>query len=160
MSVDMFIKIGDIKGESVDDKHKDEIDIISWSWGGSQSGSTHMGTGGGSGKVSIQDLSFKKWVDKSTPILFKTMCEGAHIKEAVLVVRKAGGKPVEYVKITLTDVMVTSMSTGGSGSDDRLSESVTLNFAQFKLEYVPQKNDGSAMAAIQMAWNIAVNKGA
>jgi len=156
----MFIKIGDIKGESVDDKHKEEIDIVSWNWGGSQSGSTHMGSGGGSGKVSIQDLSFTKWVDKSSPILFKTMCQGTHIKDAVLVVRKAGGTPVEYIKITLTDVIVTSISTGGSGTEDRLTEQVTLNFAQFKYEYVPQKNDGSAMAAVQMAWNIATNKGA
>lgn len=157
MAVDMFIKIGDIKGESVDSKHKDEIDVLAWSWGGSQSGTTHMGSGGGSGKVNVQDLSITKWVDKASPILFKTMCEGSHIKECTLIVRKAGGKPVEYIKLVLIDCIVTSLSTGGSGGEDRLTENLTLNFAKFKLDYVPQKEDGSAMPAVQMTWNIAAN---
>jgi len=157
MAVDMFIKIGDIKGESVDAKHKDEIDVLAWSWGGSQSGTTHMGSGGGAGKVNVQDLSITKWVDKATPILFKTMCEGSHIKEIVLTVRKAGGKPVEYLKLTLIDTIITSLSTGGSGGEDRLTENLTINFAKFKLDYVPQKEDGSALPAVQMTWNIASN---
>lgn len=157
MAVDMFIKIGDIKGESMDDKHKDEIDVLAWSWGGSQSGSLHTGSGGGAGKVSIQDMTFTKWLDKSSPVLFQTMCEGKHIKETVLTVRKAGGTPVEYLKITLIDAIVTSVSLGGSGGEERLTENVSLNFAKFKLDYVPQKEDGSAMPAVQMAWNIAAN---
>jgi len=158
MAVDMFIKIGDIKGESQDAAHKDEIDVLAWSWGGSQSGTTHMGAGGGSGKVSVQDLSLTKWVDKASPILFKTMCEGGHIKECVLVVRKAGGKPVEYIKLTLSDAIITSISTGGSGGEDRLTEHVSINFAKFKFDYVPQKNDGSAQTPITMSWNIASNQ--
>ncbi|HQK16276.1 MAG TPA: type VI secretion system tube protein Hcp, partial [Polyangiaceae bacterium] len=65
--------------------------------------------------------------------------------------------PVEYLKITLIDAIVTSVSLGGSGGEERLTENVSLNFAKFKLDYVPQKEDGSAMPAVQMAWNIAAN---
>jgi len=69
MAVDMFIKIGDIEGEAVDDAHGGEIDVLDWSWGMSQSGSMHIGGGGGSGKVNVQDLSFTKYVDMASPNL-------------------------------------------------------------------------------------------
>lgn len=158
MAVDMFLKLTNITGESVDDTHAGEIDVLAWSWGASQSGTTHVGTGSGAGKVSVQDISFTKWIDKSTPVLFKHVCSGVHIPEAILVVRKAGGdKPLEYYKLTMTDCMVTALSTGGSGGEDRLTENVTINFSKFKLEYVPQKADGSGDAAINATWNIAKN---
>ncbi|PPE70803.1 type VI secretion system tube protein Hcp [Caldimonas thermodepolymerans] len=157
MAVDMFLKMDDIKGESVDAKHKGEIDVLAWSWGLSQSGTTHVGGGGGAGKVSVQDLSFTKYVDKSSPTLMLACCNGKHFKEAVLVVRKAGEKPLEYLKITMKEVLVSSISTGGSGGDDRLVESITLNFAEVKVEYVPQKPDGTGDAAVEAGWNIAEN---
>jgi type VI secretion system secreted protein Hcp len=157
MAVDMFIKIGDIKGESQDKKHKDEIDVLAWSWGSSQSGTTHMGAGGGAGKASILDLSLTKYVDRASPVLWKHVCTGSHIKEAVLVVRKAGGKPLEYIKITMSDCLISSLSTGGSGGEDQLTENVTINFSKFKVEYVPQNADGSGGAAIPFGWNIATN---
>ena len=75
MAVDMFIKIGDIKGESKDKTHKGEVDVLAWSWGMSNSGTTHMGGGGGSGKVSVQDLSFTKYIDASSNALLKACCE-------------------------------------------------------------------------------------
>jgi type VI secretion system secreted protein Hcp len=158
MAVDMFIKIDDIKGESVDDKHKGEIDVLAWSWGMSQSGSAHIGGGAGSGKVQVRDLTLTKHVDKATPILMKYCCNGKHIKEALLTVRKAGGKPVEYLKITMNDAIVSQVSTGGSGGQDRLTEELSLNFAKVKCEYVPQKADGSAEAAIAMGYDIGANK--
>lgn len=159
MAVDMFIKIGDIKGESLDDSHRDEIDVLAWSWGMSQSGTTHMGGGGGSGKVAIQDLSVTKYVDKASPNLMKFCSNGGHIEEAKLTVRKAGGAPLEYIIITMKQVIVTSVSTGGSGGEDRLTENVTLNFAKVKYEYQPQKADGSKDGgAIPYGWNIASNK--
>ena len=90
MAVDMFIKIGDIEGESVDATHKKEIDILAWSWGASQSGTTHAGTGGGAGKVAVQDLSLTKYVDAASHALLLACCNGKHYGEATLVVRKAG----------------------------------------------------------------------
>ncbi len=157
MAVDMFLKIDDVKGESQDDKHKDEVDVLAWSWGLSQSGTTHMGGGGGAGKVSVQDMSITKYVDKSSPNLMMATCNGKHYKEALLTVRKAGEKPLEYIKITMKEVLISSVSTGGSGGEDRITENISLNFAEFKVEYTPQKPDGSGDAAVEAAWNIAKN---
>jgi type VI secretion system secreted protein Hcp len=158
MAVDMFFKIGDLKGESVDAKHKGEIDVLAWSWGLSQSGTTHQGTGGGAGKVNVQDLSFTKYVDKSSPNLMLFCCNGKHVTEATLTVRKAGENPLEYLVIKLNEILVSSLSTGGSGGEDRLTENVTLNFAKVNVSYQPQKADGSADGgAIEMGWNIAEN---
>jgi len=157
MAVDMFLKLEGIKGESVDHKHKEEIDVLSWSWGMSQSGTTHMGPGGGAGKVSVQDLSVTKWVDVATPNLMLFCATGKHIPSATLTVRKAGDKPLEYLIVTMKDVLVTSCSTGGSGGEDRLSENVTLNFSQVKTAYSAQKADGSGAPAVEMAFDIAKN---
>ncbi|MFH1998503.1 MAG: type VI secretion system tube protein Hcp, partial [Planctomycetota bacterium] len=144
MAVDMFIKIGDIKGESKDSAKKDQIDVLAWSWGMSQSGSFHAGGGGGSGKADVQDISFTKYVDKASANLMKYCCSGEQIKEALLTVRKAGGKkPLDYITIKMENVIVSSVSTGGSGGEEILTENVTLNFAKFKYEYQPQKDDGA-----------------
>ena len=158
MAVDMFIKIDDIKGESIDKTHKGEIQVLAWSWGMTQSGSTHIGGGGGgSGKVNVQDISFTKYIDSSTPILMQHCCTGKHFKLATLIVRKAGEQPLEYLKLHLKDLILTSVSTGGSGGEDKLTENITLNFADFKLEYIPQKPDGSGSPAITANYNIAEN---
>jgi type VI secretion system secreted protein Hcp len=154
----MFLKLGDLKGESVDGTHKDEMDVLAWSWGMSQSGTTHMGGGGGSGKVAVQDLSVTKYVDKCSPALILACCDGTHYPEAVLTVRKAGKTALEYIKLTMKELIVSSVSTGGSGGEDRLTENLVLNFAEFKVEYTPQKPDGSGDAVVEKAWNIAENK--
>ena len=101
MAVDMFMKIDTVDGESKDSKHKKDIDVLAWSWGMSNSGSAHVGGGAGAGKVNVQDLSFTKWVDSATPKLALACCDGKHFKDATLVVRKAGEKPVEYIKIKM-----------------------------------------------------------
>jgi type VI secretion system secreted protein Hcp len=72
-------------------------------------------------------------------------------------VRKAGENPVEYIKITMKEILISAVSTGGSGGEDKLTENVTLNFADFKFEYTPQKDDGSADSAIEALWNIPAN---
>lgn len=159
MAMDMFLKIESppIKGESKDDKHKEEIDVLAWSWGAHNSGSAQLGGGAGAGKVSVQDLSITKYIEKSSTDLMLSTCNGQHHDTVTLVVRKAGTNPVEYVKITMTEVLITSLSTGGSGGEDRLTENVSLNFAKFKLEYTPQKADGSAEAVQTIGWDIAAN---
>ena len=157
MAVDMFIKIGDIKGESVDAAHKDEVDVLSWSWALSQSGTTHTGQGGGSGKVSVQDLSLTKYVDSATPLLMKMCANGAHIGESLLTVRKAGENPLEYIKIKMTDAIVASISTGGGMGEDRLVENLVLNFAKVEFIYTPQAADGGGGGEIPMGWDIAGN---
>jgi type VI secretion system secreted protein Hcp len=156
-AVDMFIKVEGIPGESKDSTHADEIDVLSWSWGMSQSGTMHTG-GGGAGKVSIQDLSITKYVDKSTPKLMLACSKGEHIPEATLTVRKAGTDPVEFLVITLTDVLVTSVSTGGSGGEDRLTENVTLNFGKVDVTYTESKPDGSKETHPPYRWDIVAEK--
>lgn len=157
MAVDMFLKIDSIKGESEDSKHKGEIDVLSWNWGVTQTGTTHAGTGGGAGKANFQDVTINKYVDRSSPILLKHCATGIHIKEAVLTVRKAGGAPLEYIKLKMSDAIISAVQTGGSGGDERLTETVGINFARVDLEYVPQKADGSGDAAVPFGWNIARN---
>ena len=113
MAVDMFLKLGDIKGESLAAGHTEEIEVLSWSWGCSQTGTTHSGTGGGTGTASVQDLTISKYVDKSSPTIVQACCQGMHMPEAVLTLRKAGGnEPVEYLKITLKEVLISSHSVG------------------------------------------------
>jgi len=157
MAIDMFLKIDDIKGESVDDKHPGEIDVLSWSWGMTQSGTTHTGTGGGAGKVTVQDMSVAKHVDKASPNLVLACCNGKHFKQALLTVRKAGEKPLEYLKITMKDLIISAVQISGAGDSERLTEHVTLNFSEFKTEYSPQKADGTGDAAVEAAFNIAKN---
>src|SRR5215813_15294622 len=98
MAMDMFIKIGDLKGESKDNSpHKSDIDVLAWSWGMSNSGSAHVGGGAGAGKVNVQDLSLTKYIDLSSPDLMLSSCSGKLIKKGQLTVRKASGTtPLEY----------------------------------------------------------------
>jgi type VI secretion system secreted protein Hcp len=160
MALDMFINMGEkIKGES-DDKEqgpKGDIDVLAWSWGMSQSGTTHMGKGGGAGKANFQDLSFTKYIDSSTNAIMIALAKGTHITECVLLARKAGEGQQRYIQITMNEVLVTSVSTGGSGGEDRLTENITLNFAKVKFSYAPQKTTGEVEADKDFAWDIAGN---
>jgi type VI secretion system secreted protein Hcp len=158
MAVDMFIKIGDLKGESKGKGHEKEIDVLAWSWGMSQSGTMHTGGGGGAGKVNVQDLSFTKYFDASSADLMLACCNGKHIGEATLTVQKAGEKTLPYIKITLTNLLVASVSTGGSGGEDRLTENVTLNFEKVKVEYDTQTEKGAKGDHFSMGWDVAVNE--
>jgi type VI secretion system secreted protein Hcp len=153
----MFLKLAGVNGESGDKVHKNEIDILAWSWGMSNTGSTHVGGGGGSGKVSVQDMSLTKWVDLASTTLMTSCCDGKHYDSAVLTVRKAGTTPLEYLVITLTEVMVTSVSTGGSGGEDRLTENISLNFRKFQVDYKEQTTTGAAGATPTMNWDIQAN---
>jgi type VI secretion system secreted protein Hcp len=157
MAVDMFMKVGQIKGESKDKVHKDEFDVLSWSWGMSNSGSAQQGSGMGAGKVNVQDLTFTKYIDKGSPDLMLVCCNGKHIDKAVLTVRKAGEQPLEYLLITMEDLIVTSVTPGGSAGEDRLTENVTLNFAKVKVQYKEQTSTGSVGDKPEMGWDIAAN---
>ena len=160
MAVDMFLDIeGEIGGEAQDAAHKGEIDVLAWSWGLSQSGSFHVGGGGGAGKANFQDLSVTKWVDKASATLALYCANGDHFNSAKLTVRKAGKTPLEYLIVEMKKVMVTSVSTGGSGGEDRLTENISLNFAEVKVSYKEQKPDGSGEAPKVFKWNIPENKG-
>lgn len=153
----VFLKLGDIKGESTDKGHAEEIEVLAWSWGMSNSTTATSGGGSVAGKAKVEDLAVTKWTDRATPLLLLHTANGRHIPEAVLTVRKEGEVPMTYLRITMTEVVVTSVSTGGSAGEDRLVENITLNFAEVHVEYIPQKADGSADTPVQFGWNIAEN---
>jgi len=157
MAIDMFLKLDGIKGESKDDKHKDEIHIESFSWGMSQTGSMGHGGGGGAGKVSVHDISISKNVDKSSCDLMYHCASGKHIPSGLITVRKAGEKPLEYLKIKLTDILISGVQESGSGHGDQVGESITLNFAKFQVDYQEQKPDGTGSPAGSMGWDVKAN---
>ncbi len=158
MALDMFIKIDGIKGESTDDKHKDEIDVLSWSWGMAQSGTQQPGGGGGAGKVSFKGLSIIKRTDRATPSLMLACSNGKHIKDATLTVRKAGESPIEFVRMKLNDILVSSLDDATCGDEPFITEQVTLNFAKVQFEYFRQKPDGTPEPVPPFKWDIKANK--
>jgi type VI secretion system secreted protein Hcp len=159
MAIDAFLQLGDLKGESPVKDFEEQIQLLAWSWGLSQSGTLHTGTGGGAGKVNVQDLSFTHFVDTSSPPIIHACCKGTHFEEAILTLRKAGGEALPYLVITLTDIIITSVSTGGSGGEDQQTENVTLNFAKFKYSYQPQDKTGAKKGgSIDVEYDIAANE--
>jgi len=117
---DAFLKIDGIEGESADSKHKGEIQLESFSWSEAQTGTSALGGGLGGGKIAMQDIHFTKKTDKSSPKLMVACAGGDHIKSAVLTCRKAGKDQQEFLKYTMSDVMISSYSMGASMSGDQL----------------------------------------
>ncbi|MDQ1424349.1 MAG: type secretion system secreted protein Hcp [Acidimicrobiaceae bacterium] len=157
MATDTFLKTGDIKGDSIDSRHVGEIEVLSWSWGVTQTGST-VGSGGGKHRVHFNDFSFTHHVDRASPHLMTACATGEHLKEAILTVRKAGKGQQEFLVVTMSDVIVTSVLPAGRDGEDALFEQASLQFAKVDLEYKPQKPDGSLDAGIHFKFNIKGNK--
>jgi type VI secretion system secreted protein Hcp len=158
-AVDYFLKIDGIEGESLDAKHKNEIHIDSFSWSEKQSGTHMAGGGGGAGKVAMGDFNFTMKVNKSSPKLMLACANGDHIKTAVLTCRKAGGKAEGFYKITLSDILVSSYQTSGSGHGDLIPhDQISLNYSKIEFEYKEQKHDGSMGAATVAGWDVKANK--
>jgi type VI secretion system secreted protein Hcp len=155
---EMFLKMAGIEGESTDRQHAKEMDVLTWSWGLSNTGSARTGGGGGAGRVNMQDLSFTKTIDKATPQLMLAVANGKQLLEAVLTVRRSGETPVEYLVITMQDVIITSYATAANGGEQRLTEIVTLNFAKVKVTYTPQSADGRPGSPVTFGWDFAQNR--
>ena len=155
---DFFLKIDGIDGESQDDKHKNEIQITSFSLGAANTGTGAVGTGSGAGKVSVQDAHFTKLVDKSSPNLFLACCSGKHFPLATVTVRKAGENPLEYLVYKLSEAFVSSINTTGHEGGGIAQESVSLNFSKIEVNYWPQNADGSKGAVVTKTYDIKANK--
>jgi type VI secretion system secreted protein Hcp len=157
MAVDMFLELDGVKGESVDKTHKDKIDLLSWQWGLSNSGTFHHGSGGGSGKASFQDVSVTKYIDAASPNIMLFCANGKHFAKGKIIVRKAGENPLEYLTVSFEKALVTAYSTGGSGGAERITENVTLNFAKVKVEYITQSEKGGKGTPHAFGWDISSN---
>ncbi len=158
MATDIFAKLGDIKGESLDDKHKDEIEVLSWSWGVTNAVTpAGTGTGAGAGKPKFQDFSFTHKIDKASPVLMQACATGVHLKEATITHRKAGKGQQEFLIIKMNDVIITAL-TDADSSDGGSTEAVSLVFAKVDVEYKPQKADGSFDAGVHFKFDLKANK--
>lgn len=158
MAHDMFLKIAGIEGESADATHSGEIDVTSWSWAVSQAANIHSGSGGGAGKATVEDFVFRHCLDRASPNLIQYCLTGKHISEATFVVRKAGEKPLEYLKLVMHDILVTRVSPSGEeGSDERPSEDVHLSFARLEHEYVVQNEQGGSAGTVTATFDIKRN---
>lgn len=161
MALEMFLKLTGIAGESLDAKHKGEIDVLAWSWGLSQEVASAAGAGAGAGRVKIDNISIQKWVDIASPLLISFETTGKHITDGTLSTRKAGtaGKAgSDFLLFKMTDVIVTSVNVAASADTDRPTESITLGFGKFEFDYQPTKADGSLGPAGSVGWDIVTNK--
>ena len=159
MAVDYFLKIEGIEGESMDHKHKNEIDLLSFSWGETQTGSHAVGGGGGAGKVSMQDFHFVMKTNKASPKLLIACATGDHIKKAVLTCRKAGKEQQEFLKYTFHDLLVSSYQTGGSSSGDEIPlDQISLNYTKVEYEYREQQADGTLKGPVKVGYDLKAMK--
>jgi type VI secretion system secreted protein Hcp len=158
--VDYFLKIAGIEGESTDVTHKGEINLDSFAWS-EQAAAGPTGTAGGAsaGKAQAQDLQFVKKLDKASPALMIGCATGKHYRSAVLTARKAGTGQLEYFKLLLKNVRITSYQVSGSTQADMLpTEQVGLRFSQLQMTYREQKPDGSLGAEIQETFDFTAKR--
>ncbi len=159
MAVDMFLKITDVKGESKDATHGGEIEIESFSWGATQLGTSSHGTGAGGGKVSMNDFHFVMRNNSASPTLFLICANGKHLKEAKLTCRKAGEKPQKFLEVTMSDVLVSSYQTGGSGGGEVPMDQISLNYSKIEIDYLAQDEKGLTKSAGKKFWDMKTNTG-
>jgi type VI secretion system secreted protein Hcp len=155
---DYFLKIEGVKGESQDDKHKDEIHVSSFSFGVTNSGTGGSNLGSGGGRSNIQDMHFTKVVDAASPNLFIACSTGKHFPKASITVRRAGEKPQEYLVYNLTEVYISSVTTSGHEGGGIAQESLSLNFSKVEMSYTPQNADGTPGAKNTKTYDVKANK--
>jgi type VI secretion system secreted protein Hcp len=156
MAVDVFLKIKGVPGESADSKHKAEIDVLSYSWGVTQTGTMSYGGGGGAGKANFGDFSFMMRMNKATPKLMQACANGSHIEDAILTCRKAGDKQQEYMQYKFYDLLISSYQT--SASSEEPTESISFNFSKMEMEYKEQDAKGNLGGSTNFKYNIKENK--
>ena len=156
MAINLFMKVDGADGESANAKHKNWVDIDSFSWGASQPSTMHVGGGGGAGKVTFQDLTVVAPVDKAYPAMLVHCAGGKHITKVQIAACKAGGDEMEYYKITLDDVIVTGVNVSGS-EGAQVIVNYSFQSAKVKTEYSMQNKDGSKGATSEFGWDIKKN---
>jgi type VI secretion system secreted protein Hcp len=156
MAVDVFLKIAGIEGESSDATHKNEIDVLSYGFGISQTGTMSYGGGGGAGKANFGDFSFMMRMNKATPKLMDHCAKGSHIKDAVLTCRKAGDKQQEYMIYKFYDLLISSYQT--SASSEEPTESIAFNYSKLEMEYKEQDSKGGLKGGIFFKYDVKQNK--
>ncbi|MGU3780527.1 Hcp family type VI secretion system effector [Burkholderia metallica] len=157
MAQDIFLNLAGIAGESTDASHSNEIEVLTWNWSVSQKSSMHTGSGGGAGRCTVDDLTFEHYIDRATPNLVQYCLTGKHIGSAVLVMRKAGGAPLEYLRITMEDVLITQVNSVAVANMRIPREEVRLSFSRVRREYVIQNSRGGNGGVVSMGYDIKAN---
>ena len=157
--VDYFLKLDGIQGESPDKTHKLEMEIESFSWGELNAGTAAQNSGMGAGKVQMQDFHFVMRVNKASPKLFLACANGDHIKSGILTCRKAGKDQQEYLKVTFTDLLVSSYQTGGSAGNVLPMDQISLNFTKVEFDYKEQKADGTLGGSVKTHYDVKQQSG-
>jgi type VI secretion system secreted protein Hcp len=163
---DAYLQIDGIPGECSEDKHKDWIELQSFSWGASQASSISHSTAGGSaaGKVEFTDLTFAHLVDKASAKLFENCVKGTHISTATLELCRAGGDKFKYLEIKLEKLMITNFTSGSTqdsahpGTDTFPTETVTLNVGKIKYTYFKQNEKGGGAGQVGFGWDLTTSK--
>jgi type VI secretion system secreted protein Hcp len=163
MAVDMFLKLEPytgqpIKGEAQDPKHKDEIEVLSWSWSVNQHVTIGSAPGVNSGKIEFEKLQLRKRVDRATPALYQCVSTGTPFKQATLTIRKAGGDPLDYLTVVLKLVAISNLTWSGPDETELMSEAVTLEFGGAQIKYTPQGSDGKKLAEVVHGWDVIQHK--
>jgi type VI secretion system secreted protein Hcp len=156
MAVDVYLKLDGIQGEATDEAFKDQIKVISYSWGGTQRSSVASGSGSGAGKVDLADLNIMKFYDKASPAMFKSLVAGTHVKSGVLSAVKAGSGNKPFLKLTLEELFVTAINV--SASDEVPTESVSFSYRSVKVEYSTQNSQGVLTAVGSVTYDLGTNK--
>ncbi|MBP5986803.1 MAG: type VI secretion system tube protein Hcp [Azonexus sp.] len=156
MAMDFHIKFDGIDGESTHVDHKGEIDLVSWNWG-LTSAPAPGGSGSGSGKPQPGALNIVHLYDKASPQLAKQAAMGKHIKQAWLTARKAGDKQKDFFKVTMKEILVTSVQVAGD-RDGGMVEEVALNYAYIDFSYTPTDAKGKPGTPVGMAWDVKKGK--
>jgi type VI secretion system secreted protein Hcp len=157
MTIDANLKLAGVEGESTHKDHKGEIDLLAWSWDVRQESTAAMGQGSGKGKGIPGTFVFAHYYDKASPVLAKNCANGKHFDSAVITCRKAGEGQLDFLKVTLKQVLVTSVSPSAS-SGGEISESVALSYADIEFEYKPQDDKGALGGSVKFGWNVATTE--
>jgi type VI secretion system secreted protein Hcp len=158
MTQDIFLKFSGIQGESKDVTHFGQIEVLTWEWSVVQESDLHCGSGGGIGKCTVGDLTFEHYVDCTSPNLMHRCLTGRPIENAVLVARKAGGIPLEYLRISLEEVLITAVRPTANYNMSAPREEVSLSFARVWQEYVIQNAQGGSGGTVSIGYDIKGNK--
>lgn len=155
---DIFLKIDGVQGESADRAHPNEINVLEWSWGATNSSVVRAG-GAGAGKATFNDLTVSKYVDSASPALVSAVSTGKTFKNLTLTVRRGGNLPIDYLTLTLTDVLVTGMSIENSAGEDSVIETIKFNYGTYAYSYVPvSKKDGTKLSPLTTKFNVMENR--
>jgi len=162
MAFDVFVKIDGIPGESLDDQHKDWIEVLHFEHVLEQPASATASSSGGAtaARVNHRPYVFVHQIDKASPKLAEACCKGSHIKEVKFEFFRAGGDKTKYYEVTLEQALVTKVEPVGAADEDGFpSERISLTYGKIKWNYIQQKRtDGKGGGNVATGWDLTANK--